>query len=62
VLGRGYVEKPAGSRSLRDTEAGVDVVLAGEYPGDGKPKAVAFPIRPRPPFAAGASPSFPWTS
>jgi hypothetical protein len=44
VLGRGYVEKP-GSRRLRDTEAGVDVnvVLAGEYPGDGKPKPVAFP-------------------
>jgi hypothetical protein len=45
VLGRGYVEKFAGSRGLRDTEAGVDVdvVLAGEYPGDGKPKAVVFP-------------------
>ena len=45
VLGRGYVEKFPGSRGLRDTEAGVDVdvVLAGEYPGDGKPKPVAFP-------------------
>jgi hypothetical protein len=45
VLGRGYVEKFPGSRGLRDTEAGVDVdvVLAGEYPGDGKPKAVEFP-------------------
>jgi hypothetical protein len=45
VLGRGYVEKFAGSRGLRDTEAGVtiDVVLAGEYPGDGRPKPVAFP-------------------
>ena len=45
VLGRGYVEKFPGSRGLRDTEAGVDVdvVLAGEYPGDGKPKAVVFP-------------------
>lgn len=45
VLGRGYVEKFAGSRGLRDTETGVTihVVLAGEYPGDGKPKAVAFP-------------------
>ncbi len=45
VLGRGYVEKFAGSRGLRDTEAGVDidVLLAGEYPGDGKPKPVAFP-------------------
>jgi hypothetical protein len=45
VLGRGYVEKFPGSRGLRDTEAGVtvDVVLAGDYPGDGKPKPVAFP-------------------
>jgi hypothetical protein len=45
VLGRGYVEKFPGSRGLRDTEAGVDVdvLLAGEYPGDGKPKPVAFP-------------------
>jgi hypothetical protein len=45
VLGRGYVEKFPGSRGLRDTVAGVgiDIVLAGEYPGDGKPKPVAFP-------------------
>jgi hypothetical protein len=45
VLGRGYVEKFPGSRGLRDVETGVDidVVLAGEYPGDGKPKAVVFP-------------------
>jgi hypothetical protein len=45
VLGRGYTEKFPGSRGLRDVEAGVnlDVVLSGEYPGDGKPKPVAFP-------------------
>lgn len=45
VLGRGYVEKFAGSKGLRDTETGVaiDVLLAGEYPGDGKPKPVSFP-------------------
>lgn len=45
ALGLGYVEKSPGSRGLRDTVAGVDVdvVLAGEYPGDGRPKAVAFP-------------------
>jgi hypothetical protein len=45
VLGRGYTEKFRGSRGLRDVEAGVnlDVVLAGDYPGDGKPKPVAFP-------------------
>lgn len=44
-LGRGYSEKFPGSRGLRDTEnaVDVDVVLAGEYPGDGKPKPVAFP-------------------
>jgi hypothetical protein len=45
VLGRGYVEKFPGSRGLRDAELGVtiDVVLSGEYPGDGKPKPVVFP-------------------
>jgi hypothetical protein len=44
-LGRGYVEKFPGSRGLRDAEHGVDidVVLAGTYPGDGRPKPVAFP-------------------
>jgi hypothetical protein len=44
-LGRGYVEKFPGSRGLRDTEHGVDIdiVLAGDFPGDGKPKPVAFP-------------------
>jgi hypothetical protein len=44
-LGLGYVQKFPGSKGLRDTEHGVpiDVVLAGEYPGDGKPKPVAFP-------------------
>jgi hypothetical protein len=44
-LGRGYLEKFPGSRGMRDTEhgVGIDVVLAGDYPGDGKPKPVAFP-------------------
>jgi len=44
-LGRGYVEKFPGSKGLRDTEHGVpiDVVVAGDYPGDGKPKPVCFP-------------------
>jgi hypothetical protein len=44
-LGRGYVEKFPGSRGLRDAEFGVniDVVLTGHYPGDGKPKPIAFP-------------------
>jgi hypothetical protein len=45
VLGRGYLEKFPGSRGLRDVtnDVTIDVVLAGDYPGDGKPKAVAFP-------------------
>jgi hypothetical protein len=44
-LGRGYVEKFPGSKGFRDVENGVaiDVVLAGDYPGDGKPKPVRFP-------------------
>jgi hypothetical protein len=45
VLGRGYLERFPGSRGLRDTEnkVDIDVVLAGHYPGDGKPKPVRFP-------------------
>lgn len=42
-LGRGYVEKFQGSRGLRDTEFGVDVICVGDYPGDGQPKPVRFP-------------------
>lgn len=44
-LGRGYAEKFPGSRGVRDTTTGVqiDVVLTGEYPGDGEEKPVAFP-------------------
>jgi hypothetical protein len=44
-LGLGYVQKLPGSKGLRDTENGVniDVLLAGEYPGDRLPKPVAFP-------------------
>ena len=44
-LGRGYVEKFSGSRGLRDTELGVaiDVLVTGDYPGDGQPKPVRFP-------------------
>ena len=39
------MEKFPGSRGLRDVEnkVDIDVVLAGEFPGDGKPKPVAFP-------------------
>lgn len=44
-LGRGYVEKFPGSKGMRDTEndVAIDVLLAGEFPGDGKPKPVRFP-------------------
>lgn len=44
-LGRGYVEKFTGSRGVRDTESGVsiDFLVAGEFPGDGRPKPVRFP-------------------
>jgi hypothetical protein len=44
-LGRGWVERTKGSRGLRDAVADVkvDVLLMGDFPGDGKPKPVAFP-------------------
>lgn len=44
-LGRGYVEITAGLKAVRDTVRGVkiDFLIAGDYPGDGKPKPVSFP-------------------
>ena len=43
--GRGFVPPFAGSRNLRDVETGVRIefVVEGQFPGDGKPKPVAFP-------------------
>lgn len=43
--GFGYVPPSPGSRSLRDTNTGVRIefVVSGAYPGDGKPKPIAFP-------------------
>jgi hypothetical protein len=43
--GLGYVPPFQGSKHLRDAELGVKVefLVAGEYPGDGKPKPVVFP-------------------
>jgi hypothetical protein len=43
--GRGYLPAFAGSKHLRDTEKGVRIefLVSGQYPGDGKPKPVAFP-------------------
>ncbi len=43
--GRGYVRPFEKSKNLRDTESGVKIefLLAGDFPGDGKPKDVRFP-------------------
>jgi hypothetical protein len=43
--GLGYVPPFAGSKQLRDADTGVRIefLVAGEYPGDGKPKPVVFP-------------------
>jgi hypothetical protein len=43
--GRGYVRPFAKSKNLRDVDSRVKIefLLAGDYPGDGKPKAVQFP-------------------
>lgn len=46
LVGRGYVPAFPGARKrLRDTTTGVkvDFLTTGEYPGDGKPKSIAFP-------------------
>jgi len=44
-LGRGYVERFPGSKSMRNTRHNVeiDVLLTGDYPGDGKPKPIQVP-------------------
>jgi hypothetical protein len=43
--GRGYLPPFPDSKQLRDTESGVRIefLVAGQYPGDGKPKPIAFP-------------------
>ena len=43
--GRGYMPPFPGSKNLRDTDTGVRIefLVAGGFPGDGKPKPVAFP-------------------
>ena len=45
LSGRGYLPVFAGSKNLRDTvrKVPIEFVIAGDYPGDGKPKPVAFP-------------------
>jgi hypothetical protein len=45
-VGPGYVPThPGATRSFRDAESGVrfEMLVTGEFPGDGKPKAIAFP-------------------
>ncbi len=43
--GLGYLPPFKGSKNLRDTESGVRIefLVTGDYPGDGKPKELAFP-------------------
>lgn len=45
LAGLGYVHAFPGSKNLRDSELGVRIefLIAGQYPGDGKPKPVQFP-------------------
>ncbi len=46
LIGPGYVSASPGARKrLRSTKDGVriDVITAGEFPGDGRPKPVSFP-------------------
>jgi len=44
-LGRGYAERVPGTGKLMDTALGVhiDVLSTGRFPGDDKPKPIAFP-------------------
>jgi hypothetical protein len=44
--GRGYVKPFAASKNLRDTRTGVkiDFIISGQFPGDGKPGPVVFPV------------------
>ncbi|MCI0335743.1 MAG: hypothetical protein L0228_21255 [Planctomycetes bacterium] len=44
--GRGYIKPFAASKNLRDARTGVkiDFLISGQYPGDGKPGPIAFPV------------------
>jgi hypothetical protein len=47
LIGLGYVPAfPGAKKRLRSTPEGVsiEVIMTGEYPGDGKPKPVSFPV------------------
>jgi len=43
--GRGFIPPFAGSRNMKDVQTGVRIefLIQGQFPGDGKPKPVAFP-------------------
>lgn len=45
LRGRGYLPIFEGSRNLRDTVTGVRIefLVTGQFPGDGRPKEIAFP-------------------
>lgn len=45
LIGLGYLPLFEHSKNLRDTRTGVRIefIVTGQYPGDGKPKPVAFP-------------------
>src|SRR5262245_7213967 len=46
LVGRGYTPAfPGAKKHFVDAETGVkvEIITSGEYPGDGKPKAVSFP-------------------
>jgi hypothetical protein len=45
LVGLGYLPPHSKSKHLRDTELGIKIELltTGDFPGDGKPKPVAFP-------------------
>lgn len=44
-VGQGYAERVAGTGKLLDTELDVkvDILSTGRFPGDGRPKPIAFP-------------------
>lgn len=44
-IGRGWTDNFAGSKGFRDAQHNVkiDVLITGQYPGDGLPKPVVFP-------------------
>ena len=45
LVGRGYVRLFAGSKNIRDAETRVKIefLIAGQFPGSGKPQGVSFP-------------------